>query len=139
MVRQGKVAIADGQAWGSRRQDAQAFRKAAETLEAVAEEGQNCNPIIVLIIHAAIAYGDALTARFGGTVNRGNHDDLWRRVKQAMKGRADEPQISRLKDLLGNKTAYSYGAKIGRLNDMREMLKQLKRFELWAEEQLTSG
>lgn len=139
MVRQGKVAIADGQAWGARRQDAQAFRKAAEALEAVAEDGQNCNPIIVLVIHAAIAYGDALTARFGGVVNRDKHDDLPRRVKDAMKGRADAPQISRLASLLSDKTAYSYGAKIGRLNDMREMLKQLKRFEVWAEEQLTGG
>jgi hypothetical protein len=139
VARQGKVAIADGQAWGSRRQEARAFRKAAETLESMAVEGQNCNPIIVLVIHAAIAYGDALTARFGGVVNRDKHDDLPRRVKDAMKGRADATQITRLASLLSDKTAYSYGAKIGRLNDTREMLKQLKRFELWAEEQLTSG
>jgi hypothetical protein len=139
MARQGKVATADGQAWGSRRQEAQAFRKAAEILEGVAVEGQNCNPIIVLVIHAAIAYGDALTARFGGVVNRDKHDDLPRRVKDAMKGRADSTQINRLASLLSDKTPYSYGAKIGRVNDMREMLKQLKRFEQWAEEQLASG
>ncbi len=134
MTRQGKVAMADGQAWGARRLDGQAFRKAAAQLMERAVEGQNCNPIIVLVVHAAIAYGDALAARFGGVINRDRHDEVIRRVEDAMKGKADPAQMKRLAALLSDKTTFSYGSRIGRMEDARDKLTQLVRFETWAEE-----
>lgn len=139
MVRQGRAKEADSHAWSSRRQDAIAFRTAADHLLAAAQEGQNCNPIIVLVAHAATAYGDALTARFGGVLNRDKHEDLVTRVKTAMKGKADGPQLKRLAELLADKTAYSYGAKIGRTVDAQDKFQKLQRFAEWAEQQLTNA
>ena len=42
----------------------------------LAEPGANANPIMVQIVTAAIAYADALTARFGGRVNQRDHAAL---------------------------------------------------------------
>lgn len=136
MTNRGTVSVAHEQSWVTRRHDAKAFRRDAEVLLTTAVEGQNCNPILVLAIHAVIAFGDALTAKFGTVINR-QHDDLPKQVQAALKGRADPRQLDRLRDLLGNKTAYSYGAKTGRINDAQDAVLKMQRFADWAEELLT--
>lgn len=64
---------------------------------------------MVMIVHAAIAYGDALTASAGGKVNQKDHAALPRLIRDALGQRTDGTQIARLQRILEEKNAASYG------------------------------
>ncbi|CAN5921612.1 hypothetical protein BH11GEM2_BH11GEM2_30590 [soil metagenome] len=137
MTRGGPAKTVDGEVWRGRRHQARAFLKAAHTLEAVWEEGENGNPIVVMIVLAAIAYGDAITAKFAGAVNQKDHSGLVRAVQTALgpRGGGDDAkrQLSRLAEILGEKDVASYGARSGRIAHARKLLEQLTRFVTWAD------
>jgi len=121
-----------GESWRARRANAEAFRVAAQRLMNLHEEGENANPILVLIILSAIAYGDALTDRFGGAQNKKDHGALVTLVEKTLGARTDGTQIQRLRRILSEKDEASYGAKIGRVEHARKLLEQLERFGDWA-------
>lgn len=130
--RTGPTRATGGESWRARRANAEAFRLAAERLAALHEEGENANPVLVLIIHAAIGYGDALTDRFGRVQNRQDHQALPKLVAKTLGARGESGQIQRLRRILAEKDEASYGAKIGRIGHARKMLEQLQRFGDWA-------
>jgi hypothetical protein len=142
MTRGGPAKTVDGDAWRGRRNQARAFRRAAENLNDIWEEGENGNPIVVMIVMAAIGYGDAITAKLMGTVNKKDHSRLVAAVSAALgpRGGGDDAkkQLSRLNDILSEKDAASYGARAGRLTHARTLLDKLQRFASWVEQLLES-
>lgn len=139
MVRTGPKKTVDGDAWRGRLNNARAFKRAATELEAKWEEGANGQPIVVLIVLAAIGYGDALSARFGNTINQKDHRALPATIRNGMGARADAKQLERLKAILDEKDAASYGARIGRMAEARARLVQLERFAQWVETTITGA
>lgn len=137
MVRAGPTKTVSGDEWRGRLSNAKAFRRAAENLLDIWEEGDNGNPVLVIIVLAAIGYGDALSARFDGKVNQANHAALPATIKAAMGNQADTRQISRLKKILDEKDTASYGAHIGRMDEARDLHVQLQRFATWVESVLS--
>lgn len=100
------------------------------------EEGQNANPVVVMIVCAAIAYGDALTASLGGRVNQKDHSALPKLVRDALGQNADNAQVKRLEKILEEKDSASYGARTGRIDHARALMEQLDRFGRWVVDQL---
>lgn len=136
MTRTGPARDAQAGEWRGRLLNARGFHKAARELMELHEEGENGNPIVVMIVHAAIAYGDALTASMGGKVNQKDHAALPRLIRDALGQQAEAAQIARLQRILEEKDAASYGARTGRTEHARQLLEQLDRFGRWVEEQM---
>lgn len=90
---------------------------------------------VLLAVHSAIAYSDALLIGLGGRRPRSeNHMEAVAALKRACSGaRLDQQGISHLRKLLSAKTDISYGDK--RVDD--ERVKALciaaERFQVWAE------
>lgn len=136
MTRAGPARDAQSGEWRGRLDNARAFHKAARDLLELHEEGQNGNPIVVMIVHAAIAYGDALTASLDGRINQKDHAGLPKLVKAALGESGDPAQIKRLEKIIEEKDAASYGARAGRSEHARKLLEQLDRFGRWVTQQL---
>jgi hypothetical protein len=71
----------------------------------LAEPGQNANPIVSHLISAAIGYTDALTAKYGGTVNQQDHAAVVKAVRAALGNRVPEAALEHLGRILREKDA----------------------------------
>lgn len=129
----------DSGEWRGRLDNARAFHRAAERLLNDHPVGTNANPIILLIVHAAIAYGDALTSQGGGKVNTQNHDQLPKLVTTALGPRSDSDQMKRLGRILAEKDVAAYGARVGRMQHTTDLFEQLQRFARWTEDMLNNA
>lgn len=136
VARTGAARPADSGEWRGRVDNARAFHRAAEQLLRDHPLGANGNPVIVLIVHAAIAYGDALTAFGGGKINQKDHAQLPKLVATALGPRSNPEQVKRLARILGEKDGASYGARVGRMEHTTNLFEQLDRFARWAEDVL---
>ena len=136
MTRRGPERQVDDRFWAGRLDNARTFRHAAEALSDLAEEGENANPIVALIVLSAVGYGDALTARVRGVVNRQDHQALPRAVRDALGNRVPEAELTRLRRILAEKDAADYGARYGNLAPARALLADLQRFAQWVEQTL---
>lgn len=139
MTRRGPERAVDERFWSGRLDNARTFRRAAEALSELADEGENANPIVALIVLAAVGYGDALTARSRGTINRTDHQSLPRAVRDALGNRVPEAELTRLRRILAEKDSAEYGARYGNLAPARALLVDLQRFAQWAEQVLATG
>jgi hypothetical protein len=100
-----------------------------------AKEFEYWNAAGVLIIHAAIAYTDALTIKVGGVKSQGDDHmaavDLLREVVTL-----DQDGQKALNHLLGRmiqqKNVVSYHGEIYTRNDVDKLWKQLERYKAWA-------
>jgi hypothetical protein len=120
-----------------RLQLARAYLKAAQDETDLADERSLGNPIISQVVHAAIAYTDALTAKFAGRVNQQDHSGAVKMLRDALGNRLPRAQESRLRRILGEKDAAQYGARLKTLTDARRLLVQLAEFAAWAEDELS--
>lgn len=136
MTRRGPERAVDERFWSGRLDNARTFRRAAEALADLANEGENANPIVALIVLAAVGYGDALTARVRGVVNRQDHQMLPRAVRDALGNGVPEAELTRLRRILAEKDAAEYGARYGNLTPARALLGDLQRFAQWVEQTL---
>ena len=119
--------------WRGRRGAGRDFLAAAMALLDLADEGSNGNPIMSQAINAAIAFADALTIRFSGTQNAGEHANASRALERALGDRADATQVQRLARILGRKDAAQYGHRQSTLDEARHLVEQCERFAEWAE------
>jgi hypothetical protein len=119
--------------------NARAFLAAARETAMLAEPGANANPITVQVVTAAIAYADALTARFGGRVNQRDHAALPRALRAALGNRLPKAQERRLARLLERKDEAQYGSRPGSLTEAKNLLAELEAFAAWAETTLAGG
>ena len=122
--------------WRGRRDNGRAFLADARTLRDLADEGSNGIPIMSLVISAAIAFADALTIRFSGTKNAGEHANVTLTLRRALGDRADAAQVQRLGRIVGRKDATQYGHRQGTLEEARQLVEQCERFAEWAERML---
>lgn len=100
----------------------------------VAKDFEYWNAAGVLMVHAAIAYTDALTIQFGGVRSKGEDHmaaaDLLRQV-----ARLDEPdllQVRHFERIINEKNRVSYEGEIFHRKDIEPLWKHLSRYREWA-------
>jgi hypothetical protein len=123
--------------WQGRLDAGKSFRKAGQDLLALSEESSAGNPIIAQAVLAAIAYGDALTVKFGRFQNTVDHAALPKAVRSVLGTRFPQLQSSRLSRLLAWKDASQCGHRMASAGEARVVMEQLDRFADWAEQELT--
>lgn len=119
-----------------RHRDGRSFLQAAQDSLALADAGDSGKPIMSSALRSAIAYGDALTIKFGGIQNTRDHRTLPRTLQQALGERAEKEQLLRLRRLLGQKNDIDYDHRGMDLEEARRFLQRAQRFASWAEEEL---
>lgn len=136
VVKRGPWKQVDRSTWQGRHRDGGNFLQAAENALALAEPGDSGKPIMSNALRAVIAYGVALTIRFGGIKNVRDHQMLPRAIEHALGQRAKKKQIRRLHRLLGKKNEIDYDHRDLDLGEARRFLKRARRFARWAEQEL---
>jgi len=94
------------------------------------------NPAMSQIVLAAVAYTDALCARYAGYVNQQNHAAAVQTLRDALGKRLPTAQPTRLNRILGEKDDVQYGMRLKSIDDARHLLEQLQEFAAWAETEL---
>lgn len=136
MAREGPSKRAQPGAWQGRLDNARAFHEAARDLLELRDMDANANPVVSEIVNAAIAYADALSARFGGVINQQDHQAAVQTPRRALRSRADAKQLGRLSQILQQKDAAQYGVRRGRMDHARQLIEQLERLASWVETEL---
>ena len=137
MTRKGPSRAADRAFGDGRLELAKAFLKAAQNETELAGDDDIGNPIISQIVNSAIAYADALTARFAGRVNQQDHSAAAKALRAALGKRFPDDQERRLGRILNEKDAAQYGARLKRKSEAVRLLADLEKFATWAEVELT--
>jgi len=110
------------------------FTRGAE----LAKEFGYCNAAGVLMVHAAIAYTDAITIKVGGVKSRGeDHAQAIRLIEEVVALDEDgRKALNKLRRLIEEKNLVSYSGEIYQRNDIEKMWKLLERYKNWAVEML---
>ena len=115
---------------------ARAYLKAAQMEATVAEDGDPGNPIMSQIVNAAIAFTDALTARYSGRANQQDHAAAVKALRDALGNRLPTAQETRLRRILGVKEEVQYGTRFKTKTEAEKLLTQLEEFAAWAEAEI---
>ncbi len=115
---------------------ARAYLKAAQTEMAVAEREDVGNPAMSQIVNAAIAFTDALTARYAAPANQQDHAAAVKTLRDALGHRLPNAQETNLRPILDEKDNVQYGARPRTQDDAKAMLSRLEAFATWAEAEL---
>jgi TPR repeat protein len=115
------------------------YHKAARSMLTIAEAGDSGSPILSLVVSAAVAYADALTARSLGAVNQQDHAAAVRALRDALGNGLPAAEENRAKRLLSLKDEVQYGARRATLEDARRRMEDLDAFARWAEAELSRG
>ncbi|TGQ51285.1 hypothetical protein EN836_25000 [Mesorhizobium sp. M1C.F.Ca.ET.193.01.1.1] len=115
---------------------ARGFLKDARNSNLVADPGDIGNPSMSTVINCAIAYSDALTARFRGEVNQDDHQAVVKLLRAALGKALPAKQEASLRALLEQKDEVQYGSRAKTRNDAEKALERLEEFAAWAEQQL---
>ena len=109
---------------------AQSFYAGAE----LAKEFEYWNASGVLIVHAAIAYADAITIKLGGLKSQGeNHHEAIALVETfVVQDQAARKALNQLRSIVDEKTAVSYSGEVYERKDVEKMWKFLDRYRHWA-------
>jgi hypothetical protein len=137
MTRKGPTKVATVDQSRGRLEQARAFRAAVEAIASTITPGANGSPLMALIVTAAIAYGDALTARFGRVMNRDDHAASPKLVRATMGDRADEAMLNHLRAIIAEKTFAEYGDHQVDVEAASRFLVTLRRFATWMETTLS--
>jgi hypothetical protein len=109
---------------------ADSFYAGAETAKAF----EYWNAAGVLIVHAAIAYSDAITIRVGGVKSRGEDHmaviDLVRHVVALDK--AGDAALNHLWRMIQEKNLVSYSGEVYSRQEVDKLWKHLERYRTWA-------
>ncbi|KUM25841.1 hypothetical protein AU467_24325 [Mesorhizobium loti] len=115
---------------------ARGFLKDARNSNLVADPGDIGNPSMSTVINCAIAYSDALTAKFRGEVNQDDHQAVVKLLRAALGKALPAKQEASLRALLEQKDEVQYGSRAKTRNDAEKALERLEEFAAWAEQQL---
>ena len=100
----------------------------------VARNFEYWNAAGVLIIHAAIAYSDAITIKVGGVKSRGDDHmagvDLLKEV--VVLSEDGKKAVNHLARMIDEKSLVSYSGEIYTRGDVESLWKQLERYKKWA-------
>ncbi|MGX9991292.1 hypothetical protein ACS4RR_019320 [Rhizobium sp. Z1P35] len=133
MVRTGSTKKKDGTYVAGRLAVARGFLKDARNSNAVADPGDIGNPSISTVINCAIAYADAVTAKFKGEINQGDHQAVVKLLRGALGNELPNRQEANLKTLLEQKDEVQYGSRAKTRDDALRALERLEEFAAWAE------
>lgn len=105
----------------------------------VAYEYEYYNAAGVLIVHAAIAYSDAITVKFQGIKSKGEDHHEAIILLQKVVGNLPEHKkaFTQLNKIIEHKNRVSYGGDLYEKKDVDEMRKLIERFKSWADKILT--
>ncbi len=100
----------------------------------VAKEYEYWNAAGVLIVHAAIAFADAVTIKIGGVKSQGeNHYDTVALIDELVTPSADKQKaLNQLRKIIAHKTSVSYSGDIYSKKDVDRLWVLLERFRKWA-------
>lgn len=135
MTGQGPRKVVDGGHTPARLLQAREFHESARNLVTLAQS-KSYNGAVTLMVTAAIAYGDAITAKAKGVVNKQDHQSAPRLLREVMGNRLPDKQEKFFRKLLGRKDEVSYGARSTALDDAQRLLGELDEFAAWAEGKL---
>lgn len=121
----------DGE-WSGRLAQAREFHDSARSLVTLAQS-TSYNGAITLMITAAIAYADAVTARREGVVNKHDHQAAPRLLREVLGNSLPDRQEKSFRRLLGRKDEVNYGARGSVLAEAERLLADLDEFAAWAE------
>jgi hypothetical protein len=111
---------------------AREFHASARTLVAL-RESASYNGAVTLMIAAAIAYADALTAKARGVVNQQDHRNAPKLLREALGNRLPDRQEKFFRKLLGRKDEVNYGARSTPFAEAERLIAELDEFALWVE------
>ncbi len=99
----------------------------------VAAEYEYWNAAGVLIVHAAIAYGDAVTIKYGGVKSRGDdHQELVNLLDKIVAHSVQKKNgLNQLSKIIAHKNAVSYMGDIYKRKDITQLKKHIERFKSW--------
>jgi hypothetical protein len=115
---------------------ARGYLKEARNSNAWADPGDIGNPSISSIINCAIAYADAMTAKYRGEINQGDHGAVVKLLRAALGKELPNRQEANLKALLEQKDEVQYGSRSKTRDDAERALERLEEFVAWAETRL---
>lgn len=109
---------------------ADSFHKGAE----LARQHEYWNAPGVLIVHAAIAYADAIAIKLGGVKSQGEqHQETVDLLHDLLvEGEDNKGALNQLRRIIDHKTAVSYSGKVYNRSDVEQLWKQVERFRGWA-------
>ena len=136
MTRKGTAKAVDRMFAEGRLRMARAYLKAAQTEMTVAEPEDVGNPAMSQIVNAAIAFTDALTARYAGRANQQDHAAAVKTLRDALGKRLPNAQETNLRRILHEKDDVQYGARTRSQDDAKALLSRLEDFATWAEAEL---
>jgi hypothetical protein len=138
MVRRGRRPAVDPAASVKYQRVAAALMKSASDLtELAADGGRYGNAIGIVAIHAAIAYADALSIRFGAFKSaEGDHLRAVDALTEALGDRADATAIRHLRRVLAQKDQVSYQGAYFTVADAKRLTADAQEFAAWAEDLL---
>jgi len=132
--RGGKRTSVDRTKFKNYRTVAKDFMNGAET----AREFEYWNAAGVLIVHAAIAYADAVSIKFGGVKSQGeNHYECIELINELVADSTKKKTaLYQLQRIIDHKTTVSYSGEVYDKKDIDQLWKQVDRFKEWAETML---
>lgn len=136
MVRTGSTKKKDASYVSGRLAVARGYLKEARNSNAWADPGDIGNPSISAIINCAIAYADAMTAKYRGEINQGDHAGVVKLLRAALGKELPNRQEGNLRALLEQKDEVQYGSRSKTREDAERALERLEEFVAWAETQL---
>lgn len=102
----------------------------------MAEEGDIDNPVMSQIVNAAIAFADALTAKYLGRVNQRDHAAAIKALRGALGNWLPSAQETRLRRILGERDEVQYGTRLRTTVEAERLVAQFEEFAAWAERAL---
>ena len=117
------------------------YVKVAESFYGGAEVARNFeywNAAGVLIVHAAIAFADAVSIKLGGVKSRGedHHDTIALLEELVASSQEKSNALLQLRRVIDHKNAVSYSGNVYEKAEIEQLWKQVNRFKEWAKDVL---
>lgn len=132
MTNQGPRKAVDGAHSSARLLQGREFHESARNLVTLGLS-KSYNGAITLIVTAAIAYSDAVTAKARGVVNKQDHQNAAKLLREVLGSRLPDKQEKFFRKLLSRKDEVNYGARSATLDEAQRLLTELDAFAVWAE------
>lgn len=132
MTNQGPRKTVDAAHSSARLLQAREFHESARSLVTLGQS-KSYNGAVTLMVTAAIAYGDALSAKTKGVVNKHNHLNAPKLLRELLGNRLPDKHEKFFRKLLGRKDEVNYGARSTTLEEAERLMAELDAFAAWAE------
>lgn len=111
---------------------AREFHESARSLIALGQN-KSYNGTVTLLVMAAIAYADSVTAGAKGVVNQQDHQNASKLLRETLGNRLPAKQEKFFRKLLGRKDEVNYGARSTTRAEAERLMVELDEFAVWAE------